>query len=476
MRTRRKRTNIKRRKLTTAFVFLLVLVFISGIGIRIYVDRLLNSNTIYEGITIDGLSMDGLTKESAERLLREKNQSRLDNLNIKLIYKSKFWTFGYEDIQTYIDIEEKVEEAYSIAREGTFLDRFLAVQKLRGQGRIFNTELTYNVDSLKDEIDEIASEINRDAVDATVTFNPEDKEMFIISPEKNGLYLDVDIVIDQIRDMLDSGNVASPIVLSPKELPPKVLARDFEGKLEKIASFGTDLSKSSEDRTKNVVTAALAFNGLVVSPGQTISFNETTGERTADKGYRYAPMIQNKRFVNVLGGGVSQTSTTLYNTVIRAGLDVVERTRHSIPSSYIDMGLDTTVNLPPPEPVIDLKFRNNRNSPIYIRAYYANKRIYFEVYGEPLPDGQRYEFYSKVYETIPAPAPEIIKDYEGKYVEYEGEEYVHTESRKGYKVRVYRQTFQNHKLIKEELFDTHFYRPVKGKTYIGTKKVEDTSA
>ena len=73
MRTRRKRTNIKRRKLTTAFVFLLVLVFISGIGIRIYVDRLLNSNTIYEGITIDGLSMDGLTKESAERLLREKS-------------------------------------------------------------------------------------------------------------------------------------------------------------------------------------------------------------------------------------------------------------------------------------------------------------------------------------------------------------------------------------------------------------------
>ena len=136
---------------------------------------------------------------------------------------------------------------------------------MRGQGRIFNTELTYNVDSLKDEIDEIASEINRDPVDATVTFNPEDKEMFIISPEKNGLYLDVDIVIDQIRDMLDSGNVASPIVLSPKELPPKVLARDFEGKLEKIASFGTDLSKSSEDRTKNVVTAALAFNGLVIS-------------------------------------------------------------------------------------------------------------------------------------------------------------------------------------------------------------------
>jgi hypothetical protein len=73
------------------------------------------------------------------------------------------------------------------------------------------------------------------------------------------------------------------------------------------------------------------------------------------------------------------------------------------------------------------------------------------------------------------PRPDIIKDYEGKYVEYEGEEYVHTASRNGYKVRVYRQTFQKDKLIKEELFDTHYYRPVKGKTYIGIKKLEDTS-
>ncbi|HZJ57699.1 MAG TPA: VanW family protein [Clostridia bacterium] len=240
--------------------------------------------------------------------------------------------------------------------------------------------------------------------------------------------------------------------------------------MEKIIAFGTDLSKSSADRTNNVITAALAFNGLMVSPGETVSFNEVTGKRTSDKGYGYAPMISNRRFVDVLGGGVSQTSTTLYNTAIRAGLDIIERTRHSLPSSYIDMGLDTTVNLPPPEPTIDLKFRNNRGSPIYIRAYFADKRVYFEIYGEPLPRGQRYEFYSEVYETIPAPAPDIIVDYEARYTEFEGEEYIHTESRNGYKVRVFKQTFQDDELVGEELFDTHYYRPVKGKTYIGKKK------
>ena len=83
-------------------------------------DRLLNTDTFYEGITIDGLSMDGLTKESAEKSLRKLNQPRLDKLDIELKYESNTWTFGHEDIQAYIDIAEKVDEAYSVARKEPF--------------------------------------------------------------------------------------------------------------------------------------------------------------------------------------------------------------------------------------------------------------------------------------------------------------------------------------------------------------------
>lgn len=95
-------------------------------------------------------------------------------------------------------------------------------------------------------------------------------------------------------------------------------------------------------------------------------------------------MILDNRFVNVPGGGVSQTSTTLYNAVIRAGLEIIEQTRHSIPSSYMDMRLDTTVNFEDPE--IDLTFKNTKKSSIYIRTFYSENKVYFEIYGEPLPN------------------------------------------------------------------------------------------
>ncbi|HZJ83822.1 MAG TPA: VanW family protein [Clostridia bacterium] len=448
--------------------FILLLIALS-IGAFIYVDNLLDTNAFYDGVTIDGISMDGLTKESARETLERMNQPRLNNLSIELVHESKSWKFGHEDMDASMDIKEKIDQAYDLAREGNILERFFTVGKLKKQGYAINTELTYNASNLIKSIEQIASEIKVEPIDATVAFNPDDEVKFNISPEKDGYYLDVDETMDQVKQALNQ-QADKVIKLSPQLLSPKVTAKDFEGKLDKVVTFGTDLSKSAPDRTTNVVKAAMAFNGMVVSPGQVVSFNETTGERTLEKGYKHAAMILNKRFVDVPGGGVSQTSTTLYNTVIRAGLEVVERTRHSLPSSYIDKGLDTTVNLPLPG--IDLKFRNNRDNPIYLRAFHANKKIYFEIYGGPIPNNEKYEFYSETYETISAPPPEIIKDQDGKYVEYEDEEYVHVESRKGYKVRVYRQIFENGSLVKEETFDTHFYRPVKGKVYVGVKKKE----
>lgn len=468
MRSRRKKSIKQSKRITTIVISFVLLVITMGIGAFIYVDNLLDTDTFYDGITIDGISMNGLTKKSAEEILVKHNQFRLNNLNIKLVYQSSSWELGYDDIEASIDIKEKIDQAYNIARQGNLHERYLAVQRLKKQGYSVNTELTYNVDNLIGNIEQIALEINEEPVDATVTFNPDDKIKFNISPEKDGFSLEVENVVEKIEEVLEKETDDKVITLSPKRVPPKVSAKNFEGKLEKIVTFGTDLSKSAKDRTSNVVKAALAFNGMVVAPNQIVSFNQTTGERTLEKGYKHAPMIQNKRFVDVPGGGVSQTSTTLYNTVIRAGLEIIERTRHSLPSSYIDMGLDTTVNLPSPE--IDLKFRNNRNDPIYIRSFYSNKKVYFEIYGEPIPNGQKYEFYSEVYETIPAPSPDMVKDHDGKYVKYEGEQYVHIESRKGYKVRVYRQTFESGSIIEEEIFDTHFYNPVKGKIYVGVKK------
>lgn len=463
------RSSTKHNKIFITITISFILMILSiGAGTVIYLGKLLNTDTFYDGITIDGLPIKGLTKESAEKILEQKNQPRLDNLNIKLIYNSKSWQFRYSDMSASLDIKEKINQAYNIAREGNVFQRYLTMTKLERQGYSINTELRYNVDSLRGSIEKIAMEINKAPVNASIYFKPDDNIKFRITPEKEGTSLNTEKVLDEIKEILKEGMEENTIDLVPDKVQPNVFAGEFTGKTEKIVTFGTDLSKSAEGRTNNVVKAASAFNGMVVMPGQIVSFNRTTGERTLKKGYGYAPMIQNNHLVDVPGGGVSQTSSTLYNAVIRAGLEVLEWTRHSFPSSYIDKGLDTTVNLPSPE--IDLKFRNNKNSPIYIRTFYANKKIYFEIYGEPLPNGREYKFYSEVYETIPATTPDIIRDLEGKYAQYEDERHVMVGSREGYKVRVYRQIFENGNFIKEELFDSHFYKPVKGLIHEGVKK------
>ncbi|MBE3101658.1 MAG: VanW family protein, partial [Firmicutes bacterium] len=166
-------------------------------------------------------------------------------------------------------------------------------------------------------------------------------------------------------------------------------------------------------------------------------------------------------------------STTLFNAAFRSGLEIVEFTRHSFPSSYIGKGLDTTVNLP--TPVIDLKFRNNKSYPIYIRSFYANSKINFEMYGEPLSNDKVIKIRTDEYETVPAPEPNYVEDAEGEYVQYKDEEFEKVKSREGYKVRVYREIYQDDKLLESELFDDHFYRPIKGIIYTGIEERPETA-
>ena len=141
-----------------------------------------------------------------------------------------------------------------------------------------------------------------------------------------------------------------------------------------------------------------------------------------------------------------------YNAAIRAGLEVVEFQRHSFPVAYIEKGLDTTVNLPAPP--IDLKIKNNKNSPVYFRTFYADQKIYFEIYGEPLPNGRTIRIRTEEYASVPPPAPEVRIDREGRYVTYTDQKYVHVAPRNGYKVKVYREYLEGDKMVETELWMT----------------------
>ena len=167
------------------------------------------------------------------------------------------------------------------------------------------------------------------------------------------------------------------------------------GQFGLISSFTTTTTKD-KDRNNNIEISAAALNGRMVKPGDTMSFNDCTGQRTGEKGYREAGAIAGGVLVDDTGGGVCQTSSTLFNAVVRADLEIVKRSAHSWPSSYVNKGEDATVNWPS----LDFVFRNNGDYPVFVIAWYENQTVTVQIYGKLLPNGQTVDLESEVIKTI----------------------------------------------------------------------------
>lgn len=473
MDSRTKRVRNRGPKVSIAIITLFLFLIIGLIGL-IAIWQFTGKTTIHQGVFIDQTDVGGLDVTQAQKKININNRQRLEEFSLTLFYQENKWVFHHYDIDGSFNTDEAVTKAYNAGREGNLFSQLVSARRIKKEPIRIYTGFQYSEDKLIMQLSKIKELIDKEPVEAQVKFLPDEEEKFVFTPEEKGILLNIDDIINVINQKLEGDVLKLVINCEPEVISPKVTIEDFAGKTEKLISFGTDLSTSATNRTHNVLKAADMFNGMIVKPGQVVSFNGTVGERTAEKGYKNAPMIKaDKSLEDVTGGGVSQTSTTLFNAAFRSGLEIVEFTRHSFPSSYIGKGLDTTVNLP--TPVIDLKFRNNKSYPIYIRSFYANSKINFEMYGEPLSNDKVIKIRTDEYETVPAPEPNYVEDAEGEYVQYKDEEFEKVKSREGYKVRVYREIYQDDKLLESELFDDHFYRPIKGIIYTGIEERPETA-
>jgi len=151
------------------------------------------------------------------------------------------------------------------------------------------------------------------------------------------------------------------------------------GITSRIAGYET-IYGGDPNRIHNVQLVARLIDGKLVAPGATFSFNQATGARTADKGFREAPVIINGELTTGLGGGVCQVSTTVFNAAYEAGLKITERTNHALYISHYPQGRDATVNYPD----VDLKFVNDTPHWLLLRTYVGSSSLQVELYGSPL--------------------------------------------------------------------------------------------
>lgn len=220
------------------------------------------------------------------------------------------------------------------------------------------------------DIDAIYKEVHKDPVDAYYTTNP-----YVVYPSSTGL--DFNISLDEAKQILSEEKDEYEIPL--KVLYPSVSTNDIgnEAFPDMLSKFSTSFTSSNSNRSTNIRLAAQKINGTVLMPGETFSYNQVVGKRTAAAGFKPAPAYFGGKVVQEYGGGICQVSSTLYNAVLYANLEITERTNHGFKPSYVTPGLDATVSWGGP----DFKFTNNRDYPVRISCDTSGKILKIYIYG-----------------------------------------------------------------------------------------------
>ncbi len=219
------------------------------------------------------------------------------------------------------------------------------------------------------DFEAIHREVYTEAKDASL-----DLESMEITDHAVGMDFDVQTLKTAYQKAGSGETVSVPLTITR----PKVTKEDLGGQLFKdLLGEGTTRVSGSANRKSNVKLAAEACNEKILLPGEEFSYNSTTGSRTADKGYKNAPIYQQGQSVDDIGGGICQTSSTIYYAVLHTNLEVVERHCHQFNTGYVDMGMDATVFYGS----LDFRFKNSTDYPIKIvtNSYDSNGNRYLNV-------------------------------------------------------------------------------------------------
>lgn len=227
-----------------------------------------------------------------------------------------------------------------------------------------------NVGAEPINLDAIYKDIFKLPVDASYTTNP-----YVVYPSSNGL--DFAISMEDAKAIIS--NQQDEYTIPLKITYPNVTTNQIgnEAFPDLLSQFSTSFTISGYNRSNNIILSSAKLNGLVLMPGEEFSYNQAVGQRTKAAGFRKAGAYSNGKVVQEVGGGICQVSSTLYNAVLYANLEIVERTNHYFNPGYVKAGLDATVSWGGP----DFRFKNNRNYPIRIVTDTSGKKLKVYIYG-----------------------------------------------------------------------------------------------
>lgn len=426
-------------------IFLSIVFVISAIALggAFYIYKnILNIDTIYKGVTIDNLDVSRKTMEQALEYIKEIKTKETKGKHMNLIYGERTYKISLADLGFSYDYDEAVKKAIKLGREGNFLKRLRDIAKIKG-GVNIPLRSFYSLEKAETIVNAISKEINTEAKDAEIRLV--NGKINIIDHEIGKRVLKEDLLglIDHNINKLE--DITIPVEDVIPAVTNKLLAR-INGI---IGEYSTSFKGSSKNRIENIRLSANAISNKLILPGEEFSYNKATGPRTAESGYREANVIIGGELTPDIGGGVCQTSTTLYNALLLADLTILERHNHSIPVGYVPIGQDAAVAYG----YLDLKFKNPFDFPIFLHTKLTGDRLYVYIYGDKNVKDYTVKITSQIVETI-QPKTEIIFDSSME----PGENILIQKGRTGYKVVTYKSIIKDGKVVSKEQITRDHYR------------------
>ncbi len=355
------------------------------------------SESFFAGTTIDGIDVSQMTMESALAYWEEQVEPAYAGRTVAL---SSGHSVTAAELGYSSDYRDVISAAWQSQTTGRLKDRYNALRQYSASGAGYRvTRTLYTDEAVSAYTARLASEINVAVSEPSITGFDQSSMSFTFGAGVQGKTLDQTQLAADLKSSLDAGGGSVTLKIDTQD--PTVSLEEMQSLYGLRAYAVTNASSSSSNRLTNITLALGAINGTLLQPGEEFSFNQVVGKRTAERGYKVATAYSGGEVTEELGGGICQVSTTLFNAVVKADLEITERHAHSMPVSYVDEGKDATVSWGSQ----DLKFKNNTSEPVYIVAYLdGDKKVRVGVFGRALADGMYITVeaevtYSKKYQT-----------------------------------------------------------------------------
>lgn len=457
-----KRNQMMKKKMAKNFALIgagcvILIFFIYYLSVRSFVNKV-EDKIVCTNVFVGEVDLTGMNAKEARAAL-EAHFAEDANITITMSAEEKKVDTTLGEIGATVEnMDSLIEEALAYGKEGSIWKRKRQLKALEEKAYVIEESFKLDEGLASSVLKEKIATLENGAMNATIT---KTAEGFEITEGKEGNVVNVEKSLEVILEHLNKGwnHEAFEAEMVLEKGKPAVMAEDLAEIKDVLGQFSTDAGGG--DRWQNLKAGSDMLNGTILMPGEEISVYNATAPYDAEHGYVQAGTYENGEIVPDWGGGICQVSTTLYNAVIYAELEVIERYPHSMTVSYVDPSRDAAIA----GGYMDFRFKNSYDTPIYIYSEIDDEnRLTFIIYGkETRPENRTIEFES---ETI------SIEEYKVTYQENPGMSLGNMEytgnPHSGRDACLWKIVYEDGVEVSREKFNTSYYMKVDEVVEVGT--------